>query len=113
VKAIQSKIIISSIRAKVDGSIGFSATTPELTTEEKVAFMELQNQELDCVFAPTVNLNAPKMVVTAEMKGKTPSSRLYNTLFVLWKQNGEVGDFEVFYKQNMERFIDLVKDQLE
>ena len=111
-KAIQTKAIITSIRAKVDGSLGFSGTTPELSTEEKVAFMELQNNELDCLFAPTGIPNAPKMNVEGEVKGKSASTRLYNVLYVWWEQQGRPDDFEVFYKKHMEKFIDIVKGQL-
>lgn len=111
-KAIQTKAIITSIRAKVDGSLGFSASTPELTTEEKVAFMELQNNQLDCLLAPTGIPNAPKIKVDKDVKGKSPSTRLYNVLYVWWEQKGRPDDFEVFYKGQMEKFINAVKDQL-
>ena len=93
-KAIQTKGIITSIRAKVDGSLGFSGVTPELTYEEKVAFMELQNQELDCLFTPVGIPNAPKMKVEGEVRGKSPSTRLYNVLYVYWEQSGSADAFD-------------------
>ena len=41
-KTIQTQAVITSIRSKVDKSLGLSIETPELSTEEKVAFMNLQ-----------------------------------------------------------------------
>lgn len=111
-KVIQTKAIITSFRSKVDGSLSFSATTPELTTEEKVAFMELQGNELDCLLSPTNTPNAPKIKINKEMASKSPSTRLYNTLYVLWEQSNKPDDFEVFYKNSMEKIIDKVKEKL-
>lgn len=49
----------------------------------------------------------------AEENQKTSAQRLRATLFVLWKQRGEKGDFEVFYREYMEKLIDFVKGKLE
>ena len=49
----------------------------------------------------------------AEDKTKTPSKRLRATLYVLWQQTGEQGDFEVFYREKMEKLIDFVKNKLD
>lgn len=112
-RPIQTKAIITSIRAKVDGSLGFSGTTPELTTEEKVAFMELQNNELDCLFAPTNTPKAPKMVIDKDVNVKSDSERLYNVLYVYWEQNGRPdGDFQAFRSKQMNKFIDAIKEKL-
>ena len=41
-KTIQVDAIITGIRSKVDRSLGLSVSTPELSTNEKALFMELQ-----------------------------------------------------------------------
>jgi len=43
---------------------------------------------------------------------KTPSQRLRGVLFILWKQGGEQGDFDFFYKQELEKIITHFKDKL-
>ena len=43
---------------------------------------------------------------------KTPSVRLRAVLFLRWEQQGKVGDFDSHYKQQMERFIEAVKEKL-
>ena len=49
----------------------------------------------------------------AEENQKTSAQRLRATLFVLWQQRGKVGDYEVFYREKMEKLIDQVKTNLE
>ena len=49
----------------------------------------------------------------AEDLSKTPSKRLRSVLFVLWKQQGEQGSFESFYRERMEKLIDMVKTRLD
>lgn len=45
--------------------------------------------------------------------GKTQSQRLRNTIFVLWRQLGEQGDFNNFYNMKMETMINSVNGELE
>lgn len=49
----------------------------------------------------------------AEAGVKTPSQRLRAVIFILWKQQGEKGDFDAFYKTMLEKLIDFVKTKLE
>lgn len=44
---------------------------------------------------------------------KSQSQRLRNVLFVLWKQDGELGEFKKFYKQKTEEIIQHFKNKLE
>lgn len=43
---------------------------------------------------------------------KSPALRLRNVLFLLWKQQGEKGNFEVFYQASLEKLINQVKEKL-
>jgi hypothetical protein len=45
--------------------------------------------------------------------GKSQSKRLRATLYVLWKQEGENGEFETFYHDWMEKIIEKFKEKLE
>ena len=44
---------------------------------------------------------------------KTQSQRLRNVIFILWKQEGEKGDFKTFYKQKTEEIIQHFKNKLD
>ena len=46
-------------------------------------------------------------------EGKSPSKRLRSVLFILWKQRGKQGDFETYYRAQIERLIDQIKEKLE
>jgi len=43
---------------------------------------------------------------------KSQSARLRNVLYVLWKQQGEHGDFKKFYRQKTEEIIQHFKTKL-
>lgn len=112
-KQIETNLIITGIRSKVDGSLGISATTPELTLEEKAVFMRIQGVNLIALFTPLDEKDAPKYIVDKELETKTPSNRLRNVLFVLWEQEGSKGEFNDFYRRWVEKFIELIKERLE
>jgi len=112
-KKIQTALVITSFRSKVDGSLGITASTPELSPVEKVAFMELQNQNLEALFTPTEEPKVAEIKVDKDLKGKSQSARLRGVLFVKWKQSGEKEEWETFYKKMMEKILDQIKDTLE
>lgn len=109
-KGIETQAQITGIRAKVDGSLGLSVSTPELTSEEKVLFMSLQNLSVRMTIEPEEK--AEKVKVEKGLDGKSPSERLYNTIFVYYKQIKSTDDFEVFYRRHMEGIIDQYKEKL-
>ncbi len=111
-KAIDVDIIITGIRAKVDGSLGLTMSTPELIAEEKAEFMKLQGVRVRALLNPLDMKDAPKYKINKEFENKSPSLRLRSTLWRLWEQNGGRGDFDEFYRQKMEKFINAVKDNL-
>lgn len=112
-KAIKTQIIINSIRSRRDGSLGFSAETPELTSEEKVAFMNLQGQSLNALFEPTEYPIVDEIEIDRDVDNKTQSQRIRSVLFLIWKQQGEHGDFRDFYHAKTEKYINYLKEKLE
>lgn len=111
-KAIEVNTIITGIRAKVDGSLGITMGTPELSPEEKAEFMKLQGVNLTALFTPLDEKNAPKYKVDKELETKTPANRLRNVLYVLWEHSGSQGDFNDFYRIQMEKIIEVIKGKL-
>lgn len=110
-KKIQVNTIITGIRAKVDGSLGITLSTPELTADEKVAFMQLQNINCKTLIEP-LEEKADLIEVKGETETRTSSQRLRAVIYVLWEQGGKTGEFEMFYKQKMEQIIDWIKAKL-
>ena len=104
---------ITSISAKVDGSVRLGINTPELSPEEMVEIMKLQNINIDAYFIPKDEPSIEKIEVKGDLDTKTQSQRIRSVLFILWKQEGEPDTFESYYHKRTEKIIDLLKQQIE
>lgn len=112
-KAITCPVILGRCSTRADGSLSLTFSTPELTPDEKVALMELQNQNLKMLLQPSDSEPAEFKEVRGHFDTKTPSQRLRSVLFVFWKQADGTGDFEDFYRTRMSDIIDMIKKKLE
>lgn len=114
-KAIKlQSAIIGSVRAKVDGSLGLSLSTGELSPVEKTVFMELMNVPCQIVLTPIDEPNAEIMQVDKEANEKSPSQRLRSVLYRVWEQNPrQYKTFEEYYRIQMEKLIDKLKERLD
>lgn len=92
-------------------SVGFHSLK-ELSKDEMTVILQMYNSTGWMGFKADEyqDDDLPKNDTTA---GKTPAQRLRNTIFVLWRQLGEHGDFDNFYKQMMETLINEIKAKLE
>lgn len=113
-KTIETKAIITSFRSKVDRSLGFSGVTPELTTEQRAQFMDLQGLEVSLIITPTAagGDDIGVVQVSKGFEGKSPSQRLRAVFYRMWEKEGMEGDFELFYQQKMEKIINHYKEAL-
>lgn len=112
-KALSTQVVLEGITAKKDRSLSIRFSTPELTSEEKATVMDLQGILCDMLLQPQ-NEEFPDIVeVRAETERKTASSRLRGSLYVLWQKRGAEGDFDTFYRANMEKFITRIKDLID
>lgn len=108
---IKILLTMGTITAKNDGSLRFSANTPELTFEQKVKFMELQNQVLDTIFAPT-GANGDLIEITTEASPKTQSQMLRAAIYVLWQKQNTEESWDSFYVRIMEKLRDTIKEKI-
>lgn len=104
---------MTSFRSRSDRGVGFSGVTPEMSDKEKCALFNLQNVLVELLVYPKDAKDAEVVEVRKELDGKTHSQRLRAVLFLLWKQEGEEGQFEAFYATRMERLIDQIKLKLD
>jgi hypothetical protein len=112
-KKIQFNAIITGIRSKVDGSLGITLGTPEMSPEEKAEFMRLQGVNLIALFAPLDEKTVPTYKINRDLENKTPAQRLRGVLYIMWEQAGMKGDFDEFYRKHMEKIMDTLKDKLD
>lgn len=112
-KAIKANIIITGIRSKVDRSLEVTLSTPELTTEERAEFMNLQGINCRALFEPTDTIPTEVYEVKKDVDRKTQAQRIRGVLFILWKKEGGQGDFEDYYQSKTEQFIEFIKRKIE
>ena len=112
-KSIKTQAIITGVRSKVDRSLGISLTTPELSTQEKALFMELQGLNSEITITPLDDKAEGMEKIDKEVSTKTQSQRLRAVLFIYWKQLGEKETFEEFYKSQTEKIIEHFKSKLD
>lgn len=112
-KAFTSQVVFTGFSSRVDGSVGFRGVTPELTAPEKASLFELHNVACRILIEPNSYEIQAKVEVRGQFEAKSPSQRLRAVLFILWKEcAGGVGDFEQFYRSQLEEIIESVKSKL-
>jgi hypothetical protein len=116
-KAIVTDAIMTGFSSRADRSLGFRGVTPELSSEEKAHFMDLQNMNVRLLIEPKDYSTDGKVEIKNPLGTKSPSLRLRSVLFVLHKQlstKGKLtGTYDEFYVQQMETIINSYKEQLD
>lgn len=112
VKAITCPVILTGAATRSDGSLSLRFSTPELTPDEKVALMEIQNTNLKMLLQPADGVPLELKEVKGQFDKKTPGERLRACLYIFWKQSDGTGEFEEFYRRRMEDIINSVKKKL-
>jgi len=112
-KAVTCPVILGRCSTRSDGSLSLNFSTPELTPDEKVALMELQNKNLKMLLQPTESEPVELKEVKGQFDRKTCSARMRGLLFVYWKQSDGTGEFEDFYRRWYESAMESIKDKLE
>ncbi len=108
--------IISGIGTQKDGTIKMSVyVAKELPAKEMTTLFGFNDSHGVMMFAEK-QADLEDVAIpdykTEFKTDKTPSVRLRAVLFLRWEQQGKVGDFDSHYKQQMERFIEAVKEKL-
>jgi len=111
----QVPVIIEKIESMADRGWGLKLHTRELTPPEAGLLSSLKGKEVWAVMAEREILPEDIKVSKerVERGEKTPSQRLRAVLFVLWEQTEKTSDFDTFYRQKVEQFIDKIKEKLD
>ena len=96
-----------------DGGASIRFSTQELSGDDFKELHKAQNDFGWLVFKENDITVSDIPTEQAEDKNKTPSKRLRAVLFILWKQEGEHGDFEMFYRDRTEKLINMIKAKLD
>jgi hypothetical protein len=97
-----------------DRGLRLGFVTQEMSLPEQMEAMQMHDNYGYLLFNanPISESDIPKEC--AEDKSKTPSKRLRSVLYLLWKQTATPdSDFEIFYRDKMEKLIDQIKGRLD
>lgn len=105
--------ILTSLSYTKDRGLRLGFATNELTDEDKVIASKFHGKFGWVLFAENQFKDEDIPDTDATDESRSPSRRLRDVLFVLWHQRGKKGDFESFYRVNMDQAIDRVKKLLD
>lgn len=109
---------IDGVKTRKDRSVKIELVTAlEMTNPEEMAkLFSLSNEAVSIAMKvghisdeEALNIPEPQKDYREE---KSPSQRLKAVWYLLWKQQGEQGDFDTYYKRSMNRVIDQIKEKL-
>ena len=110
---VQVPAIVVNMNPKADRSWKLVFETRELSGDEVKILADSFQGEGWLVFKPNEDIKQSEIPADVADSGtKSQSQRLRDVLFVLWKQKGGKGDFESFYRVNLEKFIEFTKSKL-
>lgn len=112
-KSIVTPAIIEGIRSRKDKSLGVSFTTPELSSVDKAAFMDLQSHNVRMVIEPMDEVSLETHTIDTDLNTKSQSVRMRSILFILWKQDDEGKDFQTYYHDHTEKIINFLKEKIQ
>ncbi len=109
--------IVESLRSRKDKTIAITLGTSEVTPDKAGKLFNTNGHAVTCYLSVKEMItDSEKEIIDsieAPEKGKTPSQRMRNTLYILWQQAPEgYQDFNLFYLHRMEQMIDKIKSKL-
>lgn len=113
-KAISTEAILTSVRTRADKSLGLSFSSPELTPDEQLAFLQIKGRNLKMILQAMDEPVDTLVTVASDLQQKTPSQRLRGVLYKQFQQSGATNtDFQGWYNAAMERILTAEKAKLE
>jgi hypothetical protein len=108
---------INSVKTLTDGTVKLDvAIAKELPADEMAILFEARKLGVGWfLFSPNKITEAaiPKEQAEASFEGKTPSQRMYNVLYVRWRElTNQSKPFDVYYQEQMSYLIDRLKQDL-
>ncbi len=105
---------LTGFSSKSDGSASVRFSTQELSSEDFALLKKYLNEFGYLLFKESyIKDEEIPDEEPLEDDQKSPSKRLKAVLFLVWKKNGEKDEFNTYYRKQMEKFINVVKDKLE
>ena len=111
-KKFQIPAILDGLSLRKDGSVSLKFATNEVSDANFIILKQFYGTFGHLLFAANAFQDEDIPQGNAEDGAKTPSQRLRDVLFVLYKQRGGKIDFEDFYRKQMDVIIEKMKGAL-
>jgi hypothetical protein len=110
---ISTPAVITTISSRQDKSLRLSVETPELSSEEKALFMDIQGLNTTILITPEES-NDEIVEITSEAEPKSRSEKLRAVLWVLWDRlyKERYPTFTEFYNSKMDVWIEDIKNKI-
>lgn len=113
---VQVAATVDGVSPLKDGGMSVRFHTQEMSDESKLLLLNSLGKFGWLLFKPEEKpfnpADVPKYDPQKWDELKSPSQRIRGALFVYWQQLGSQGDFDTFYKRQMEVFINVIKSKL-
>ena len=115
---ILTPAILDGYTRKKDKSVSIRFITQEKTPHEVMEIDSMLDQFGILYFRGEERMNKDEIKELDEIEldlydtPKTQSQRLRNTMFLIWKQEGEKGEFKDYYKAETEKIITHYKNKI-
>lgn len=112
----QVQAFLSKAMTLADNTLRLQFDCQELPSETMTEMFELRNKVGHLFFLeqPIKEIDTKDLPeIVLDKNEKSPSTRLRNVLFLLHKQNGGADhDFDAYYRKQIERVIETIKEKL-
>lgn len=108
--------IVEKLATLKDGSISISIHTQEMSPAKSAELFALRGK-LAAVYISPADITSKELAlvdtVEPDLPGKTPSRRMRNVLYILWKQDTEGhAEFPPYYESKMNEYIEAMKQNI-
>ena len=113
------QVQIEAVSTRKDRTYKIVLGSQELTPKDAAELFQLNNTLAYCYISPRqiqtdLMVEIDKASVDMVETIKSPSKRMKAVLYLIWqKDNGGYDDFELFYRNRMERMIEQLKSKLD
>lgn len=115
-KGILLPAYVEGIASRKDKTVKIILGTQELSPEKAGELFSINGQLVTAYVSPSEITTGDMEIIDSiepDLPGKSPSERMRNVLYLMWKNNPEgFKDQHTHYLHYMERMIDKLKTQL-
>lgn len=116
-KGILFAATVEGLRSRKDKTVALTLGTQELSPEKAGLLFNTNNHLVTCYLSVKEDVTEEEQEIIdsieVEKPGKTPSQRMRNVLYLMWKSAPEgYKDFNLYYIHYMEKMIDHLKTKL-